>query len=93
MPDTTTGGEFYKSDTGWERKIWVSDLPDNSYEGVYTIKITLNNDYTAANPSVVNWYEFDVDVQFNCALETISTSSIADMAYTIRGTAETLVVT
>ena len=93
MPDTTTGGEFYKSDTGWERKIWVSDLPDNSYEGVYTIKITLNNDYTAANPSVVNLYEFDVDVQFNCELETISTSSISDMAYTIRGTAETLVVT
>lgn len=92
MPDTTTGGEFYKSDTGSVRKIWVSDLPDNSYEGIYTIKITLNNEYTALNPSVVNWYEFDVDVQFNCALETISSSSIGDMAYTIRAT-ETLVVT
>ena len=87
LPDTTTGGIFYKSDTGSVRSIWVSNLPDNSYEGVYTIKITLNNAYTAANPSVVNWYEFDVDVQFNCEVETITATTIANMAYTIRGTA------
>ena len=51
------------------------------------------NAYTTANPSVVNYYEFDVDVLFNCEIETISTSSITNMAYTIYGAVETLVVT
>ena len=62
----------------------MSNFADNTFEGVYTIKITLTNAYTTANPSVVNYYEFDVDVQYNCDVADITVSgSIPAMTYTI----------
>ena len=88
----STGSPIYKNADNQIKSIWSNVVDDNTLEGVYTIKLTVTTAYTDANPSFVNYYLFQLEVKFNCAIETITSSSVLNMAYTIYAGEETYIV-
>ena len=78
-----TTGVIYKSSDASLNEIYASVTNDNSIFGVYTIKVTASNTWTAANNQDINYY-FTLTVEVDCSIETITiASAVPNHAYTI----------